>query len=319
VNGWRALLLLLVLTAAAGCARAGGAGTPPAVSAPRSALAERAVAAFWEAFREARYEAIPEVRAALTAAYASEPRDAQLALLLGQLHFWKAAERAREAGGSPTLADHLVLAEHYLGVAERLAPRDSRIPGWRGGLELALGNFHRDPGLTRRGYLRLRRAVHDYPEFNAFSLAFPLTAQPPRSPLLQEAVGLMWQALELCNREQYDRQRPEFDYGRFGRHRTASGPARVCWNTPLVPHNMEGFFLAFGDLLLKAGHEDAARAVWLTIHQVPEYGAWRYRAALDDRLIRFAVWSRTLRDDDPTNDPPYMLRSTITCTGCHAS
>jgi hypothetical protein len=203
---------------------------------PLVALAERATGGFRRTFRAARYEAIPEVHALLTAACAADPRDPRLALLLGQLHFWKAAEGAR-ASGDPTIVDHRILAERFLDEAARLARDDPRIPGWLGG-----------------------------------SFTFPLISQPPGSPQLQEAVAAMWETMELCNREQY------------GQHRTATGRTRVCGNTPLVPRNMEGFFPHFGDLLLRAGHEAAA-----------------------------------LRDDDPANDPPYMLRSALSCTGCHAS
>ena len=309
-------VLLLPLTAA--CARPTDGGAAGATPRAPSALATRATAEFWLAFRQARYDAIPEVRTLLTAAYAANPADPQIALLLGQLHFWKAAERTRDGADGPMIADHLILAEQYLSQARRLTPADHRIPGWIGGLELALGSFHADDRLKRRGYFRLRRAMQAYPEFNGFSFAFPLISQPSWSPLLQEAVDAMWEAAELCNRESYDRRRPSFDYRRFAEHRTATGPTRVCWNTELVPHNMEGFFLHFGDLLLKAGHDHAARAAWEVIMQIPEYPTWPYRAALQERLAGFDEWKRTLRDDDPANDPPYMLRSPIACTGCHA-
>jgi hypothetical protein len=313
------VLALTLLPLAAGCALAEDAGSARQARAVSSALGERATAAFWGAFRDARYEAIPEVHTLLAAAYDENPHDPRVAMLLGQLHFWKAAERARDTRRAPTIAEHLILAERYLHEAARLAPDDHRIPGWVGGLELALGNVHGDPGLTRRGYFRLRKAMLAYPEFNGFSFAFPLISQPPASPLLREAVDAMWETAELCNRERYDRARPHLEYRRFAQHRTAAGRTRVCWNTELVPHNMEGFFLHFGDLLLKAGFEEAARAAWDVIPQIPEYATWRYQAALEDRRTHFARWSRTLRDDDPDNDPPYMLRSPLSCTGCHAS
>jgi hypothetical protein len=312
------LFLVALLPLATGCARVDHGATGEVRAAP-SALAERATAAFWQAFRDARYDAIPEVHALLAAAYADNPHDPHVALLLGHVHFWKAAERVRDTSRDPRTADHLILAERYLHEAGRLARDDQRIPGWLGGLELALSNLHGNLGLARRGYFRLRQAMQAYPEFNGFSFAFPLISQPPSSPLLQEAVAVMWESAELCNRERYDRVRPHLEYRRFAQHRTTAGRTRVCWNTPLVPHNMEGFFLHFGDLLLKAGYEEAARAAWDVIPEIPEYATWRYQAALEDRRTHFARWSRTLRDDDPDNDPPYMLRSPLSCTGCHAS
>jgi hypothetical protein len=313
-------LLLLLLPLVAACAALVDAVTPPKAARPATgALAHQAIDDFWRAFRDARYDAIPAVHERLTAAYAQHPHDPYLTLLLGHTHFWRAAERARLDNGPSTIADHLILAERYLDEARRLAPDDARIPGWLGGLRLALGSFHADVRLTRRAYLDLRAAVDDYVEFNGFSFAYPLISQPPRSPRIAEAVAAMWRTVEACNQERYDRDEPGFEYRRFAHLRTATGRTRVCWNTPLVPHNMEGFFLHFGDLLLKAGHDRAARSAYELIHQVPEYAAWRFKDALADRLERLAEWSRTLRDGDAANDPPYMLRSVLACTGCHAT
>lgn len=281
--------------------------------------AQYAIERFWWAFRDARYDEIPAVHELLAAAYAANPNDPYVALLLGHTHFWKAAERARVGGGGSTMPDHLILAERYLEEAHRLAPDDARIPGWLGGLRLALGTLHNDKRLTRAGYFGLKRAMNEYLEFNGFAFAYPLISQPATSPRIREAVTAMWRTIEACNQEQYDHDHPRFEYQRFARLRTITGRTRVCWNTPLVPHNMEGFFLHFGDLLLKAGDDEAARAAYEAIRQIPEYGSWRFKSALQERLDYLGEWSRRLRDDDPTNDPSYMLRSVLSCTGCHAT
>jgi hypothetical protein len=320
-TGVPALVLVLAALTLAACSVLVAAITPAKTPRPsESGVAQHAAGEFWRAFRDARYDAIPAVRELLTVAYAQDPNDPYIALLLGHTHFWKAAERWRTPDeGGATIIDHLILAERYLEEAHRLAPQDLRIPGWLGGLRLALGNFHGDERLKTIGYLTLRRAMSDYVEFNGFAFAYPMINQPAQSPFVQEAVDAMCRTVERCNEERYDRLRPRFEYARFGHLRTSMGRRRVCWNTELVPHNMEGFFLHFGDLLLKAGYRDAARAAWLVITDIPEFRAWRFKDALKDRLTNFERWALALREDDPSRQPPFMLRSPLACTGCHAT
>ena len=69
----------------------------------------------------------------------------------------------------------------------------------------------------------------------------------------------MWLNLEACAGEAL--MRDDWDYGPVMAQATTEGELRTCWNTPLVPHNFEGFFLAMGDVLTKAGDvENAAEA-----------------------------------------------------------
>ena len=34
---------------------------------------------------------------------------------------------------------------------------------------------------------------------------------------------------------------------------TKEGARRACWNSRIAPHNLEGFFLNMGDMLVKSG------------------------------------------------------------------
>lgn len=55
------------------------------------------------------------------------------------------------------LTDHLILAERYFEEARRLAAGDERIPGWLGGVQLALGTVHQDERLWRDDWSRRMR------------------------------------------------------------------------------------------------------------------------------------------------------------------
>ena len=47
------------------------------------------------------------------------------------------------------------------------------------------------------------------------------------------------------------------------------GPKRVCWNSWIAPHNFEGFFLNFGDMLVKAGQLDTAVTMYRNAQHAP--------------------------------------------------
>ena len=81
---------------------------------------------------------------------------------------------------------------------------------------------------------------------------------------------------------------------------------------------VEGFFLHFGDVLLKNGQKEAAATTYRFIKTVPEYATWRYKPALEERLANLDDWMARLRDADRANDPPYMPNSVIACVACHA-
>lgn len=291
---------------------------PKRPAASTSRLAHHAVQRFWASFSEARYEDLPEIRRLLTAAYLETPTDPQLALLLAHAHLWTISERARLRELEPGITDHLILAERYFEEAGRLAPNDERMAGWLGPVKMALGEVHRDERLKREGYVMVRAGADAYLEFNGFSLAYPLIRQPHDSPRFQEAVEAMWRSTEACTGRRYDRERPPVSWAELAPLRTGRGRARVCWNTALVPHNVEGFFLHFGDLLLKNGQREAAEAAYRLIKQTDGYSSWRFKSALEERLGKLDDWSRRLRDGDPGNDPPYLFASPIACVGCHA-
>lgn len=287
-------------------------------AAGQTDLARHATTSFREALYAARYESLHDVRRLPTAAYLENPSDPEVALLLGHAHLWTLSERSRvgdEVG--PEITDHALLAEHYFGEASALAPEDDRIPGWQGGARLAIGDIHDDQRATRRGYFQLREAVRAYPAFNGFGAGFVLSSQDRDSDRFAEAVELFWTNLAACAGD--DRIREDLDYRRVMSRFTTTGRLRVCWNTELVPHNFEGFFLAMGDVLSKAGDVANAERAYRAAMLSPDYDGWRFApvlearlANLDERVAAFAAAA------DPEEVPAMMFGSDYACTGCHA-
>ncbi len=303
---------VLLAPMALGAAEAKG----PAASA--TPLAHQAKRRFREALYASDFAALPEARRLLTAAYLENPRDPETALLLAHSHLWALSERSRNVGPpDPHVTDHAILADRYFSEAATLAPDDERIGGWHGAVRLTLGALHEDERSTREGWFQLRQAARRYPAFNGFSAAYPLSRQPRDSERFAAAVEWMWTNLEACTEGRLDRS--NFDYALFMGEATSEGPLRVCWNTDLVPHNFEGFFLAMGDLLTKAGDLENARVAYRSARLAPEFETWRYADELEGRLENLDARAAAFASATTAlEEPSMMFGSDYACVGCHA-
>lgn len=324
-RNYRSIALAAALILAAGAAlatvgypRLAVYGAPRKIAkvadSPQAAAAKQA---FMAAFMAQRYEALPEVIAALTAAYLRNPNDPKLALLIGHAHFWRAAERGRDPKAGTGVTDAIVLANFYFGEAYRLQPDDHRIGGWLASTQMALGSVHGDERARRRGYFMMKDSVRSDPEFNYFTLGYVLSRLPAGDPRLAEAVEAMWTNLDLCAGYKVNRRDPDLSI--LGSRTIPEGPRRVCFNGPYTPHSVEGYFLAFGDLLVKTGDPERARAVYLQARVSPTYDAWPFKALLEER-VRTAETraARFASLKDPAEAPEMISTSPHACAVCHA-
>lgn len=310
-------LVVALTLVSAGCRSLALATAPekkPEVSRSQSAL--RAKAAFETALLDGNYEAIGPVTEALTAAYLSAPRDPRLALYIAHAHFWRAAERVREPIRRATITDDLLVARVYFNEARRLAPDDTRILGWLGGVTLALGKIHDDERLVREGYFTLEDGVSSYPEFNHFSKGYALSQLPRSHPRFEEALEAMWLSVEVCQNG-FDREHPGYSRGFRASLPAETGKRRVCYNGPTAPHNFEGFFLQNGDMLVKAGDPARAKVMYANARLVPSYAHWAYRETLEERIRTAEERAQAFAATDPKVWPEMMVNSRAACTGCH--
>jgi hypothetical protein len=303
---------------AGGCARlAIWSASEKVPSVERTAAAQSADDLFWRSLHAGAYEQIPEVLNALKVAYLANPNDAVTAAHIGWMHTWRLAERARLVPApGPEITDDAVLARKYFEEAVRLNPREARYLGFYASLLMAEGTIHRDEKLVRRGYYTMRDAVAAWPEFNYFTAGYGRGALPHDSPRFREGLEAQWRNLEVCVGEHVDRTNP--DYARYMRLETREGPKRVCWNSWIAPHNFEGFFLNFGDTLVKAGQPETAVRMYRNARLTPDYAAWPYRGVLDERIATATGNVDVFRRQDaPPGSPTMMVRSRYACVGCH--
>lgn len=307
----------VILVLSAGCARLAVWSAPDKVaSQERTALAQRADGLFWKTLNGGEYDKIPDALTAMTAAYLEDPNDAVTAARVGWLHIWRLAERARLAFVPPGITDDAVLARKYFEEAVRLHPSEARYRGFYASLLMTEGTIHKDEKLRRQGYYTMRDAVAAWPEFNYFTAGYSFSAQPHDSERFREGLEYQWLNLDVCAGEKVDRNRP--DFSQFIRLETKEGPKRVCWNSAIAPHNFEGFFLNFGDMLVKAGDPERAVMMYRNARHTPDYATWPYKDVLEDRLRNASRYVEVFRATRPDpGGPTIMVSSRFACTGCH--
>jgi hypothetical protein len=271
---------------------------------------------FWDAFHSGRYDQLPQVLEALTAAYIENPRDAETAAHIGFSHVWRLSEQAHLETRSAVITDHIVLSRKYFAEAVRLAPDDWRFKGFLASMELAEASVHGDEKLGRRGYFDLVKAAKGWPEFNLFTAGYVLSRLPFGDSRYAEAVDYQWQNLDVCAEQKVDRRTVQYD--KYMTKETTTGIKRPCWNSWIAPHNFEGFFLNMGDMLVKQGNPATARLVYANAKLSKTYQQWPFKDVLEDRIVNAEQYVTLFREPQPGEKTrTMMIISTFACTGCH--
>ena len=317
-------LLALAVAALPACAAPRAAEpTQPADAPPvkrasttRTPAALGASALMWAALAQGDYTAIDRVLTALHGAYLQDPADATTAAHIGFVQMWRVAESARNGKPDPSVLASMASARRFLEESVALDASDARRQGFRASARLAEGAMHRDPALQRLGTADMQDAVRAWPQFNLFTLARNLGRAPAGSKALEQAIDALWQAQDLCIDGTLPRHDPDMK-AHMHLH-TSEGANRVCWNSGVAPHNFEGFFLEWGDLLVKNGNAALARKIYANARHSPDYGTWTYRELLEARIRDAdANVARFGASPDAAHHVPIGRASPIACVSCH--
>ena len=304
-------------------------GPAKPASTVRVPLAVTADTLFWRTLHAGAYHDIPRAMTLLKAAYLQDPRDARTAAHIAFLHAWTSAERGRLASVPPTMIDQVILARTYFARAAALDPADARVQGFHAAFEMSDATVQRDSVAFAAGLARGRAAIAAWPEFNWFTVGYTLSGGDHASPLFREAVAMQWQTMDACSRTPIDRTNPTAAVV-FRAGATEQDPRRrrACWNSAIAPHNVEGFFLNLGDMLVKSGDWRTARRVYALAQATPSYPTWPYRAALEARVADAernvaAFRAPAVHGPAPAGRASHaparrvMLQSPFACTVCH--
>lgn len=292
----------------------------PARTAPhaRTPQALQADAAFWRTLQAGDYEHIDGALQASTAAALADPGDALTAAHVGWLHIWRLAESGRLERRLPTITDEAILARRYFEMAIALDPDDPRFQGFLASSLLAEGGIHRDPALLARGEATMQAAVHAWPEFNLFTAGYVASTGPSDAAAFRDGLEQQWRNMESCLGTAVDRANPE-----AARYRTApmtGDKLRACGNTEHVPHNLEGFYLNFGDMLVKSGDWQTARKVYANATRSADFATWPFAAELQRRIAQAPDNVAAFNGPGAGRGKPgpqMMANSNAACMACH--
>lgn len=281
----------------------------------RSNAALKADELFWQTFHNGKYEDISNMLEVMTAAYLDNPNDSLTAAHVGWLHIWRLAERFRLNKIPATTTDDATVARKYFQEAVNLNPSDARFLGFLSSLTLAEGSIHKDEKLIREGYYLLKDSIDEWPEFNLFTAGYVMSQRPVNSPEFKEGLEWQWRNLDVCVNEEVDRKKP--DYSKYMPLLTTEGKKRVCWNSWIAPHNLEGFFLNMGDMLVKSGDWKTAQKIYENAKLSADYSNWKFRNVLESR-IKNAQNNVTLFNDNlNSKEDRIMINSPFACMACH--
>lgn len=288
------------------------AGTVGTARLPAAILADTV---FWRTFHAGAYDSIPRAMIALKAAYLQRPSDAVTASHIGFLHTWRIAERARLTQQLPSITDDAILGRYYFERANGLATTyDPRIHGFTAVMKIIEGGIHRDSALVAAGRLHGDEAIKRWPEFNLFSVGYALSTRGHSSSAFKDALEMQWRTLDLCRREKVSRTDPTIQKSiGEGLDEPDMMKRRACYNSWIAPHNIEGFFLNMGDMVMRSGDWHTATRVYALARQSSSYQSWPYRDLLETRILEAERSVPEFQGEGKR----MMLVSRAACVACH--
>ncbi len=278
---------------------------------------------FWEQLHGGHYENLDSVLFYLSAAYNENPNHLETVAHLGFSHIWALSERRKLDTIPPTITDHGTLALKYFGEAYKLNPKDPRILGFLADLKMAVGSISDDKSLVTDGYFNGKKSIHQWKEFNYFTVGYSLSQLSHESWQFDKALEWQWKTLDECYCEKFDREHPDITkYLPMEAEEDDLKRKRACWNSWIAPHNVEGFYMNMGDMLVKDGDWQKAVEVYGLAKQIPEYESWDFKELLQKRIDSAQVNVQKFREpvlagQNYADEDIMMIHSSVSCMACH--
>jgi|TARA_B110000093_G_scaffold48195_1_gene51509 tetratricopeptide (TPR) repeat protein len=278
---------------------------------------------FWRSFHNGDYSKIDSVLYYLSAAYNENPNHLETVTHLGFTHMWALSERQKLETIPPTIIEHGTLALKYYGESYKLNPNDPRILGFLADAKMTVASLSNDKKLSTDGYFNGKKSINQWKEFNYFTIGYVLSQLHQDSWQFEKALEWQWKTLDECYCEKFDRENPGIEkYLPMENTETNLKRKRACWNSWIAPHNVEGFYLNMGDMLVKNGDWEKAVEIYSLAKQVPQYENWTYKGVLEKRIksAKNNVDKFRLPIDNAKKykvDDVMLINSSISCMSCH--
>lgn len=291
---------------------------------PTSAQADQFM---WDQLHKGNYDSIPSIISKLHAAYVTEPDNAKTAAHLGFIYLWNFSERFRKTPDS-SIVENIYLSNRYFKEALKLNQEDPRIFGFQSAANMCEGAVSRNFPLIIKAYFDGLRSIKKWPQFNKFALSLMESQRDTNSLMYRQAMKYQWELIDDCSCKKLTEDslmaNPDKVLQALISELKNSNDVkikRVCWNSWIAPHNLEGFFMNFGDMLVKEGSADEARVMYKAAKLSPSYKEWPYKAALEKRLRDMdknaKEFNQPLQLLERTSDTQLFINSEMSCSGCH--
>jgi hypothetical protein len=281
----------------------GGGQMPPVT--PGSSVFETA----YTALVNGQSDKTPALLAAIDTMVQEDPENGRAALYSGFMGLWEMDQG--QLSEAELLGTATTTVKRFA-VARQLLPNDDRTSGILGLARVKVGKATANSDMVSQGMANLDDGIAVFPAYAHFLRAQATDAAPGNSADFADAISHMFAVLDAC------REVPDasgvyiYQVGPLDRGR------RPCNDEGIVLHVFEGFFLHFGDYLLKAGWTaDKVRPIYRSATTSPTFGHWPFASLLQERIDQADQRAALYADGDPTNDPTLFSTSGHECLGCH--
>jgi hypothetical protein len=294
---------------------------------PVVALSTVANESMWDALHLGNYDSIPSVLRSLEVAYEAEPHNVSVTAHLGFVHLWAFAERGRTFP-NPEITKHVYKSNRYFKEAVAMDPYDPRFKGFQSATQFCEAALDKNIFGIAKGYLKGKKAIREWPQFNAFALSLMESQGKKRSLMFREGLKYQWKLFDDCScsklTEELILEKTDSVMTALVAELKASDDdlvQRACWNTWIAPHNLEGFLLNFGDMLVKAGRLEDAQKIYNAASYSPNFNDWVYKDVISDRIknveLNYVLFNRKADIFNASADGQIFINSDISCVSCH--
>ena len=321
------LFFLIIIIFQSGCAFFLSYIKDKKPSAKETLEAKAANEYMWDQFHLGNYDSIPSILAKLNKAYKDDPNDPNVTAHLGFVYLWSFSERIRKVPQERIL-ENIFLSNRFFKEAIILNPKDDRLYGFQSAVQMCEGALTGNLEMLAQSYFGSLKAIKKWPQFNKFALGYVESQLDTGSRMYKQGLKYQWDIIDACSEaklseEKIMRNPEELLTGLYQEINNSKDPQikRACGNSWIAPHNWEGFFLNFGDMLVKAGKLKQAKVMYSAARISPTYSDWVYQEVIDNRIddmeLNVEAFNRKQNLTELTDNRQMMINSEISCTGCH--
>jgi hypothetical protein len=295
---------------------------------PESQFAVASNTYMWDNFHLGNYDSIPTIIKKLNDSYKRLPHDKKVTAYLGFVHLWSFSERERKKTGNASFSDDVYKSNRFFKEAIELNPDDARLRGFQAATEICEGALKEKPLWIGKGYFDGLVAINEWPQFNKFAFSLIGSQRQKNTPMYKLGMKFQWQLLNDCSCKELNEKTiladPEKVLSELINElakSTDKTKKRLCWNSWIAPHNLEGFFMNFGDMLVKEGRLEEAQKIYSAAKLSPSFNEWPFQSALEARIrdvkkneIEF---NKPLELVITSNSTQIFINSSYSCVGCH--